>query len=81
MSTGARKARKRAGLKHPKIGAVKVGTPLQDRAWWNEVLQGAAGTREPLRLRSRSTRKRLAALAARVEKPTRETRKLMKAVR
>lgn len=43
MSNTARKARKRAGI--PFVKAAKVGTPLEDRAWFNEVLPGAHGTR------------------------------------
>lgn len=74
MSTAARKARKRAGIQF--AHAVKVGTPLQDRAWWRELLPGPEGTKNEWVRRPRSWKKREAALNARSEKPNRETRAL-----
>lgn len=38
MATHERKLRKRAGLKHPKIGRVKVGTPTALRAKSNALV-------------------------------------------
>lgn len=60
MSTAARKARKRAGIKFEK--QPKVGTPFQDRAWFSQLVTGFNG-RQPAALpRLRSAKKRLRAL-------------------
>lgn len=63
MSTAARKARKRAGIKFEK--APKVGTPIQERAWFSALVWGAPGTRFEAKQRRRSAAKRQRALEAR----------------
>jgi hypothetical protein len=63
MSTAARKARKRASVKF--VRTPKVGTPLTERAWFQAVVPGAFGTRHSAEFRSRSNKKRAAALKAR----------------
>lgn len=63
MSTTARKARKRAGIKFTK--APKVGTPLVERAWFAGFVPGAVSTRFDGSWRGRSEKKRLAALGVR----------------
>lgn len=63
MSTTDRKARKRAGIRFSK--APKVGTPLAERAWFAGFVLGAVSTRFEGARRSRSEKKRLAALAER----------------
>ena len=60
MSTAARKARKRAGIKFSKLP--KVGTPFQERSWFNQLVTGFNG-RQPAQVpRPRSAQKRLRAL-------------------
>jgi len=63
VSTAARKARKRAGIKFEHTA--KVGTPLQDRAWFNELVLGVKGTRYAGSPVPRSWNKKLRALQAR----------------
>lgn len=67
MGTAGRKARKReqrvsgATFQHP----VKAGTPLVERAWFNALVWGPAGTRHAFKQAPRSTRSRSRALLAR----------------
>ncbi|WP_243063230.1 hypothetical protein [Humibacter sp. RRB41] len=63
MSTAARKARKRGGVKFEH--KPKVGTPITERAWFQANVPGAFGTRHSSEFRSRSNKKRAAALEAR----------------
>jgi hypothetical protein len=68
VSTTARKARKRAGIAYtPKPSKIdRVGTPIQERAWFNATFPGVKGTRYAGVLREHSIGKRLKALADRV---------------
>lgn len=52
MSTAARKARKRAGIKFEK--PAKVPTPVLDRSWFAALVPGATGTKYEGKLRPRS---------------------------
>lgn len=63
MSTAARKARKRAGIKFEKTQ--KVGTPFQERAWFRALVLGPTGTRHAGQMQRRSKKKRDRALRAR----------------
>jgi len=55
MATAARKARKRAGIKFEK--AEKVPTPVMQRSYVREAVQGAPTTRYAGSFRSRSEKK------------------------
>lgn len=63
MSTAQRKARKRAGIQFEK--PAKVGTPLQERAWFAGLVMGPQGTRHAGKQQERSAKKKARALAAR----------------
>lgn len=56
MSTAARKARKRAGIKFEK--AQKVGTPPEQRSYVTQPVQGPAGTKFANYQQPRSAKKR-----------------------
>jgi hypothetical protein len=60
MSTTARKARKRAGIKFEK--AAKVGTPILERAFFTQLVFGPAATKHASRRQPRSAKKIAAAL-------------------
>ena len=63
MSTAARKARKRAGIKFERTP--KVGTPLLERFWFTQLVYGPAGTKHERRLQPRSAKKIQRAVDAR----------------
>jgi hypothetical protein len=63
MSTTARKARKRAGMKFEK--AAKVGTPVMERSFFALPVNGPAATKHENRRQPRSPKKIAAALAGR----------------
>jgi hypothetical protein len=64
MSTRLRKARKSAGIPFtPKPD--KVPTPVEERAWFLQLVQGAPGTKFTGRPMPRSAKKRAAALNSR----------------
>lgn len=56
MSTAARKARKRAGIKFSK--PAKVGTPITERVAYYGLVPGAPGTKFAGSTRGRSEKKR-----------------------
>ena len=63
MSTTARKARKRAGIKFTK--AAKVGTPFLERSWVKALVMHPISGRYPLGQGPRSAKKIKRALKAR----------------
>lgn len=63
MSTTARKARKRAGVKFERTP--KTPTPLMERSWFAALVRGPVGTRHADRVQPRSAAKIKRALKAR----------------
>lgn len=63
MSTAARKARKRAGIKFTKTP--KVGTPFLERSWVTALVMHPVSKRYPLGMAPRSAKKIARALKAR----------------
>jgi hypothetical protein len=63
MSTAARKARKRAGIKF--VRTPKVATPLLERSWFTQMFPGLPGTRSQGQMVPRSAKKIRRALSAR----------------
>lgn len=71
MSTAARKARKRAGIKF--VHRTKIGTPVTERAWFNALIPDTRRGRLG-KMRLRSAKKRAAALVGRSDSSTIETK-------